>query len=194
MIALVAIGCFRTDGGHFKLEPYVSIFKFECILEGNIQRSRQVLDRLRQVGVTDESLHRLEVFFYTNLESNAVELESTLKKRGYDVNVGEFEFEDESEPEHDGMLSYKAVQELRWHGEELPPGGWELGFDTKRWWWILDRDVRFSVIGLTTPVRMDETTVVQWAEDMCRTGFAHDCEFDGWGTLVNQPKETDEPG
>ena len=172
----------------------ISESEFQRNLAKRKTAARQVLDLLRQRGVTDESLRRLEFFFYTNLESNAVELESTLKKRGYDVNVGEFEFEDESEPEHDGMLSYKAVQELRWHGEELPPGGWELDFDTKRQWWILDRDVRFSVIGLTTPVRMDETTVVQWAEDMCRTGFAHDCEFDGWGTLVNQPKETDEPG
>ena len=146
MIALVAIGCFRTDGGHSNLNSYISESEFESNLEVRIKNTGEIIDALREAGVTDESLLRLEFFFYTNLESNAVELESTLKKRGYDVKSGE-----------------SAAD-----------------------------DVTFLVRGWTTPIRMDETTVVQWAEDMCRTGFAHDCKFDGWGTNPNQPKETDE--
>jgi regulator of RNase E activity RraB len=43
---------------------------------------------------------------------------------------------------------------------------------------------RYFVSGWTTPMRMDEDTIVRWTEEMCRIGFEHDCEFDGWGTYV----------
>jgi regulator of RNase E activity RraB len=138
MVALVAIGCLRTDGGPSNLNSYISESEFESNLEVRIKNTGEIIDALREAGVTDESLLRLEFFFYTNLESNAVELESTLKKRGYRLE--------------------KLI------GGEIGVRGW------------------------TTPIRMDETTVVQWVEDMCRTRFAHDCEFDGWGTNPNQPK------
>lgn len=40
----------------------------------------------------------------------------------------------------------------------------------------------FFVTGQTTPVAMEESSIVKLTEDMCRTGFAHDCRFDGWAT------------
>jgi hypothetical protein len=33
---------------------------------------------------------------------------------------------------------------------------------------------------------MDLASVLNWTETMCRVGFEHDCEFDGWGTLLDQ--------
>lgn len=40
--------------------------------------------------------------------------------------------------------------------------------------------------GWTTSMKMDVRTVVAWTEEMCRLGFMHDCEFDGWGTSPKQ--------
>jgi regulator of RNase E activity RraB len=42
------------------------------------------------------------------------------------------------------------------------------------------------VTGWTTPLKMTENAVVAWAEKMCRLGYEHDCEFDGWGTNPKQ--------
>jgi hypothetical protein len=36
----------------------------------------------------------------------------------------------------------------------------------------------FMTTGWTTPIRMDEATVINWIETMCRLGFANDAEFD----------------
>lgn len=44
--------------------------------------------------------------------------------------------------------------------------------------WLID--------GWTTPIPMDEATLVQWTQEMCEAGFMHDCEFDGWGTNPQQ--------
>jgi hypothetical protein len=38
------------------------------------------------------------------------------------------------------------------------------------------------VTGWSTPIKMDDGTVSAWTEKMCRAGFEHDAEFDGWGT------------
>ena len=38
------------------------------------------------------------------------------------------------------------------------------------------------VTGWTTPIRMTDEIVLAWTEQMCRLGFLHDCDFDGWGT------------
>lgn len=46
----------------------------------------------------------------------------------------------------------------------------------------------FCISGWSHPLRMEEATVVRWAADMCRLGFDHDCEFDGWGTTPHQPE------
>jgi len=43
------------------------------------------------------------------------------------------------------------------------------------------------VTGWTTPLAIDEQPLLAWTRTMSDLGFAHDCEFDGWGTPV--PKE-----
>ena len=47
-------------------------------------------------------------------------------------------------------------------------------------------DKMFVVTGWTSPMLMNEKTVVKWTREMCRLGFEHDCEFDGWGTNPTQ--------
>lgn len=42
------------------------------------------------------------------------------------------------------------------------------------------------VTGWTTPIKMSEGSVVAWTKTMCRLGYEHDCEFDGWGTNAGQ--------
>jgi hypothetical protein len=41
------------------------------------------------------------------------------------------------------------------------------------------------VTGWTIPIKMTDESVVAWADRMCRLGYEHDCEFDGWGTNPN---------
>lgn len=45
----------------------------------------------------------------------------------------------------------------------------------------------YIVTGLTTPVQMDEVSVIQWDRLMCDVGKKHDCEFDGWEVTPDQP-------
>jgi hypothetical protein len=45
---------------------------------------------------------------------------------------------------------------------------------------------QFVVSGWSTPIRMDEADLLTWTENMCRLGLEKDCEFDGWGTLLDQ--------
>jgi hypothetical protein len=33
---------------------------------------------------------------------------------------------------------------------------------------------------------MSNAVVSAWTREMCEIGFAHDCEFDGWGTTPDQ--------
>lgn len=47
-------------------------------------------------------------------------------------------------------------------------------------------DGLFLATGWTTPIKMDNRSVVAWTEEMCRLGYKHDCEFDGWGTNLRQ--------
>ena len=42
----------------------------------------------------------------------------------------------------------------------------------------------WSIIGLTTPLNMNEVEMTKWCEKMIQTGFETDCRFDGWGTLI----------
>jgi regulator of RNase E activity RraB len=46
-----------------------------------------------------------------------------------------------------------------------------------------DKDM-WLVSGCTQPMDMDEESVVEWSEQMCRLAEEHDCLFDEWGTLV----------
>jgi len=44
-------------------------------------------------------------------------------------------------------------------------------------------DKRLQIVtGWTTPMLVSEQIVVAWTEQMCRLGYEHDAEFDGWGT------------
>ncbi|MCA9170436.1 MAG: ribonuclease E inhibitor RraB [Planctomycetales bacterium] len=44
----------------------------------------------------------------------------------------------------------------------------------------------YIVTGQTIPIAMDEHSVVEWTDQMCRIGYKHDCLFDGWGTNLEQ--------
>jgi Regulator of ribonuclease activity B len=44
---------------------------------------------------------------------------------------------------------------------------------------------QFLVTGWSAPIRMSEQDVVSWTDQMCRLGFEHDADFDGWGTSPN---------
>lgn len=44
----------------------------------------------------------------------------------------------------------------------------------------------FSTNGLTTKMQMSDEVLIQWAKEMCEIGYTFDCEFDGWGTLIDQ--------
>jgi regulator of RNase E activity RraB len=48
-----------------------------------------------------------------------------------------------------------------------------------------DKNLRV-VTGWTTAIQMNDETVLAWTEQMCRLGFVHDCDFDGWGTDPTQ--------
>lgn len=36
--------------------------------------------------------------------------------------------------------------------------------------------------GWTAEITMSDNAVLDWTKEMCTIGFAHDCDFDGWGT------------
>ena len=53
----------------------------------------------------------------------------------------------------------------------------DLGYDSRSGESASDSAL-FITTGWTTPIRMDEATVIDWIETMCRLGFANDAEFD----------------
>ena len=44
----------------------------------------------------------------------------------------------------------------------------------------------FVITGWTSPMKMDDKTVLDWTASMCDLGKEHDCDFDGWGTNPQQ--------
>jgi hypothetical protein len=44
----------------------------------------------------------------------------------------------------------------------------------------------FVVNGWTSPLKMDDQTVLDWTAGMCDLGREYDCDFDGWGTNPKQ--------
>jgi regulator of RNase E activity RraB len=40
----------------------------------------------------------------------------------------------------------------------------------------------YSICGCTPKMKMADKFMSNWAEQMCKLGFEHDCKFDGWGT------------
>lgn len=48
-------------------------------------------------------------------------------------------------------------------------------------------DKRLRVVtGWTTPMKVSDSVMVAWTDQMCRLGYDHDAEFDGWGTNVDE--------
>jgi regulator of RNase E activity RraB len=56
--------------------------------EKQLEMTPQTLDVLRQHGVADDSLLRLEFFFYTNTSEKAAELSDNLTSLGYSSSFG----------------------------------------------------------------------------------------------------------
>ena len=76
-----------------------------------------------------------------------------------------------TDKEAKGQTLAKALGELRYQVECGPAAG----------------DPRLVLVtGWTTPINMSEGAVVAWTEKMCRLGYEHDCDFDGWGTNPTQ--------
>jgi hypothetical protein len=127
----------RSGGGG---EKFHSREDFEKNLAKQLFMSPQTVKQLQNYGVTDETLLKLEFFFYARTKEKADSLETALRNRNYEVRSG---------------LAAK------------------------------DKKL-FIVTGWTTKLPMDTDSVVKWTEDMCRTGFEYDCDFDGWGTNPQQ--------
>ncbi len=53
----------------------------------------------------------------------------------------------------------------------------ELGYESQSGE-SADDPALFVTTGWTTPIRVDEATVIKWIETMCRLGFANDALFD----------------
>jgi Regulator of ribonuclease activity B len=95
-----------------------------------------------------------------------------LRKHGVtDIANLKLEFFFYTDKEAKGQGLAKALSDLRYQVECGPAAG----------------DSRLVLVtGWTTPIKMSEPSVVEWTEKMCRLGYEHDCEFDGWGTNPSQ--------
>jgi regulator of RNase E activity RraB len=62
----------------------------------------------------------------------------------------------------------------------------QLGYEVEAGPSASDQRV-LAITGWTTAMQMDEGAVIAWTGRMCRLGFEHDCDFDGWGTDPQQP-------
>ncbi len=105
-----------------------------------LEMAPQTLDVLRQHGVNNDSMLRLEFFFYTNNREKASKLSDNFTSLGYSS---------------DFAVSASNAKE-------------------------------FLINGWSTPIRMDERTVLDWTASMCDHAADQDCEFDGWGTNPTQ--------
>ena len=45
---------------------------------------------------------------------------------------------------------------------------------------------QFVITGWTRKISIEDNTLSDWVKDMCELGYKYDCEFDGWGTDVDQ--------
>lgn len=48
-------------------------------------------------------------------------------------------------------------------------------------------DKRWSIVGVTLPLRIEEEHFSQWADMMHGIADSHEAVFDGWGMLINKP-------
>ena len=44
----------------------------------------------------------------------------------------------------------------------------------------------FVITGWTIKMKMTDSIVAEWAKKMCELGYKFDCDFDGWGTSLEQ--------
>lgn len=65
--------------------------------------------------------------------------------------------------------------------QRLAAMGYTGGFDV-----AAGNKKQFVVTGWTSPIKMDDQSVLDWTALMCDLGHEHDCEFDGWGTNPKQ--------
>ena len=49
----------------------------------------------------------------------------------------------------------------------------------------------YVISGWTTRIEMQDSLVIEWAVSMCDVGFKNDCDFDGWGTEIDQEQDID---
>ena len=45
---------------------------------------------------------------------------------------------------------------------------------------------QFVITGWTRKISIEQNALSDWVKDMCEIGYKYDCEFDGWGTDVDQ--------
>ena len=75
-------------GGHAEAGPYHGPVQFQQNLALQVRMTPQTLEQLRKHGVSDDSMLRLEYFFYTDDKDKAAALHRALAKLGYE---GKFE-------------------------------------------------------------------------------------------------------
>jgi hypothetical protein len=116
-----------------------------------------------------ESVFRENLAKQTTMSPQTV---AQLRKHGVTDQANlKLEFFFYTDKEAKGQALAKALGELRYQVECSPAAG----------------DTRLVLVtGWTTPINMSEGSVVAWTEKMCRLGYEHDCEFDGWGTNPSQ--------
>ena len=62
----------------------------------------------------------------------------------------------------------------------------EIGYEIETVDKAANEDKLWVISGWTTEIKMDISSVTDWTTKMCKVGFEHDCEFDGWGTNPDQ--------
>ena len=45
---------------------------------------------------------------------------------------------------------------------------------------------QFVITGWTRKISIEDSALAVWAKEMCEVGYKYDCEFDGWGTDIDQ--------
>lgn len=84
-------------------------------------------------------------------------------------------------PDAELQLEYFFYTDTNAKAAKLAAALQDLGYDASHEE-VANGDGTFVVNGWTTKIRMDTPVVVEWTKEMCRLGYSHDGEFDGWGT------------
>ena len=130
----------RLDLLNGKKKAHVTKDEYKSNFASQLQKTSHTVTQLQEFGVGDDSLLKLEFFFYTNTYEKASSLAVALESEGYLVDYG-------------------------------TPAGEKNSL---------------VITGWTVPMRMTTLNIQVWAEQMCSIGYEHDCEFDGWGTTIEQ--------